>query len=62
MAAFESFGYEVVRQRGSHIRLRDPSGRRQPLTIPDHRELKKACWGGSSETPGSRSTTSWRRF
>jgi predicted RNA binding protein YcfA (HicA-like mRNA interferase family) len=38
---FEQVGYTVVRQRGSHIRLRhatDPS--RKPLTIPDHRTLK----------------------
>ena len=38
---FEQLGYSVVRQRGSHIRLRhatDPS--RKPLTIPDHRTLK----------------------
>lgn len=36
-----TLGYIVVRQRGSHIRLRhasDPS--RKPLTIPDHRALK----------------------
>jgi predicted RNA binding protein YcfA (HicA-like mRNA interferase family) len=38
---FERLGYTVVRQRGSHVRLRhatDPS--RKPLTIPDHRTLK----------------------
>jgi predicted RNA binding protein YcfA (HicA-like mRNA interferase family) len=38
---FEQLGYAVVRQRGSHIRLRhatDPS--RKPLTVPDHRTLK----------------------
>ena len=39
--AFERLGYEVVRQKGSHLRLRhaqDP--RSQPLTIPDHQTLK----------------------
>ena len=39
--AFERLGYEVVRQRGSHLRLRhrqDPQ--RQPLTVPDHDTLK----------------------
>jgi len=39
--AFTRLGYEVVRQRGSHLRLRhqnDPT--RPPLTVPDHRELK----------------------
>jgi predicted RNA binding protein YcfA (HicA-like mRNA interferase family) len=38
---FERLGYTVVRQRGSHVRLRhatDPS--RKPLTVPDHRTLK----------------------
>jgi predicted RNA binding protein YcfA (HicA-like mRNA interferase family) len=39
--AFERIGYEVVRQRGSHIRLRDDQNPKHlPLTIPDHRELK----------------------
>ena len=38
--AFASVGYEVVRQKGSHIRLRHPTGARMPLTVPDHRELK----------------------
>ena len=33
------FGYKIVRQRGSHVRLKDPSGRRRPVTIPNHREL-----------------------
>jgi predicted RNA binding protein YcfA (HicA-like mRNA interferase family) len=38
---FEQLGYSVVRQRGSHVRLRhatDPS--RKPQTVPDHRTLK----------------------
>jgi predicted RNA binding protein YcfA (HicA-like mRNA interferase family) len=38
---FERLGDSVVRERGSHIRLRhatDPS--RKPLTVPDHRALK----------------------
>jgi len=38
--AFATVGYAIVRQRGSHIRLRDEAGIRLPLTIPDHRELK----------------------
>ena len=41
VAARGKIGYEVVRQRGSHIRLRHPSDAdRRPLTVPDHRELK----------------------
>lgn len=39
--AFERIGYIVVRQRGSHIRLRDDEDPKHlPLTIPDHHELK----------------------
>lgn len=38
--ALGKVGYEVVRQRGSHIRLRHVAGARPPLTIPDHKELK----------------------
>jgi predicted RNA binding protein YcfA (HicA-like mRNA interferase family) len=37
---FEALGYQVVRQTGSHVRLRHPTSARPPLTIPDHRELK----------------------
>jgi len=37
--AFRKLGYEIVRQRGSHIRLHC-SGKR-PLTIPNHKELGK---------------------
>lgn len=33
-------GYEVVRQRGSHVRLRHPrDSRKRPLTVPLHGEL-----------------------
>ena len=39
--AFQRLGYEVVRQRASHVRLRHPTDpAKQPLTIPDHRTLK----------------------
>ena len=39
----KSFGFEVERQRGSHVKLRRtaPSGERQTLTIPLHKELDK---------------------
>ncbi len=34
-------GYQVVRQKGSHIRLRDNTNPDHlPLTIPDHRSVK----------------------
>ena len=38
--AFASVGYQIVRQRGSHLRLRHPTNARLPLTVPDHDELK----------------------
>lgn len=38
---FERYGYSVVRQRGSHVRLHHyDSARHLPLTIPLHKELK----------------------
>jgi predicted RNA binding protein YcfA (HicA-like mRNA interferase family) len=41
VAALRRIGYEPVRQRGSHVRLRHPSDpARLPVTVPDHRELK----------------------
>jgi len=41
VAAFRRVGYEVERQKGSHVILRnsDPPYRR--LTVPDHREVAK---------------------
>lgn len=41
VAAFRRLGYEIDRQRGSHIilRHREPPFRR--LTVPDHREVAK---------------------
>lgn len=38
----KKFGYAVVRQKGSHVRLRhltDPQ--RKPLTVPLHKTLKR---------------------
>jgi predicted RNA binding protein YcfA (HicA-like mRNA interferase family) len=37
----EQFGFSVYAQRGSHVKLRriGPSGEKQTLTIPRHREL-----------------------
>lgn len=37
----ERQGYQVVRQRGSHVRLRDESDPEHlPVTVPDHKTLK----------------------
>jgi predicted RNA binding protein YcfA (HicA-like mRNA interferase family) len=40
IAALEKTGFEIVRQRGSHITLRreDPYAR---VTVPNHKELKR---------------------
>jgi predicted RNA binding protein YcfA (HicA-like mRNA interferase family) len=41
VAALQRIGYVVMRQKGSHIRLRHPTdSRRVPVTVPDHKELK----------------------
>lgn len=41
IAALSRVGYAVVRQRGSHARLRHPTDpNRRPVTVPDHRTLK----------------------
>lgn len=41
IAALERIGYVVVRQRGSHVRMRHlTEPERKPLTVPDHKELK----------------------
>lgn len=41
IAVFHSLGFEVLSQKGSHVKLgrAAPDGQRQTLTIPDHREL-----------------------
>ncbi len=36
---FRRLGYELDHQTGSHMILRQPSGRR--LTVPNHREIAK---------------------
>ena len=37
---FEKLGYQVMRQKGSHIRLHHESDKKKkPLTIPRHKEL-----------------------
>jgi predicted RNA binding protein YcfA (HicA-like mRNA interferase family) len=41
VSAFRKLGYEVDRQRGSHIILRQAQPPHRRLTIPDHRELAK---------------------
>lgn len=43
--ALEHAGWEVARQRGSHVRMRH-AGRRVSLTVPLHRELKRGTLSG----------------
>jgi len=39
---FKKIGYKVIRQRGSHVRMRYKSdSTKQPLTIPRHKTLGK---------------------
>jgi len=41
IGVLERLGYQVIRQRGSHIRLRDESDPEHlPITVPDHRTIK----------------------
>lgn len=41
LSAFARFGFQVVKMRGSHAKLRRtlPSGEQQTLTIPLHKSL-----------------------
>lgn len=39
MAALRRAGFEVVSQRGSHVRLRNEDGR--TVIVPDHREIAR---------------------
>jgi predicted RNA binding protein YcfA (HicA-like mRNA interferase family) len=43
--ALEEDGWEVARQRGSHVRLKKP-GRRMALVVPLHKEIKRGTLGG----------------
>jgi len=38
--ALEKVGYVVVRQKGSHVRLKEKNNQRLPITVPDHKELR----------------------
>jgi len=41
LAVFQSLGFEVQSQKGSHVKLHrvGPNGEQQTLTIPNHSEL-----------------------
>lgn len=39
---FESFGFSIVSQKGSHVKIiRIQSGERQVLVFPNHKEIDK---------------------
>ena len=42
ISILESFGFTVLKQKGSHIKMvRSLEGSREVLTIPNHKELDK---------------------
>lgn len=43
IAIFSRFGFRILSQRGSHVKLRRilPDGEKQTLTIPLHQELDR---------------------
>lgn len=43
--ALEKLGWQVVRQRGSHVRMQHPH-HRTFVTVPLHKELKRGTLGG----------------
>jgi predicted RNA binding protein YcfA (HicA-like mRNA interferase family) len=42
----EHLGYQVIRQRGSHIRLRHDGPPQHSVSVPDHNPLKKGTLHG----------------
>lgn len=44
--ALERLGYSVVRQRGSHIRLRHDGPPENSISIPNHNPIKKGTLHG----------------
>ena len=51
VAVLERLGWRVLRQRGSHVRLRHPD-RSVFLVVPLHRELKKGTLNGILKDAG----------
>ena len=43
--ALERDGWAIIRQRGSHVRLKKP-GRRNALVVPLHKEIRKGTLAG----------------
>ena len=58
VAALEKLGYEIVRQKGSHVRLRHPGPPAHLITVPWHNPLKTGTLHAIlSEVARMRSTT-----
>ena len=42
----KAYGYQIVRQRGSHVRIRTMEKGKHSLTVPDHKELARGTLDG----------------
>lgn len=42
MKALERYGYVVVRQRGSHVRMVHPARREWPVTVPNYKHADRS--------------------
>lgn len=40
--ALEKFGYVVIRQRGSHIRMVHPMRKEWPVTVPNYKAIDRS--------------------
>jgi predicted RNA binding protein YcfA (HicA-like mRNA interferase family) len=49
--ALEHQGWQVARQRGSHVRLKHPE-RGRPLTVPLHKEIRRKTLAGILKDAG----------
>ena len=56
--ALEAIGYEVIRQKGSHVRLRHQGPPVHAITVPLHNPVKTGTLHAVlTEVAGARSTT-----
>jgi predicted RNA binding protein YcfA (HicA-like mRNA interferase family) len=54
--ALERLGYEVIRQKGSHVRLRHAGLPAHTITVPLHNPLKTGTLHGTLSEVAARST------
>jgi predicted RNA binding protein YcfA (HicA-like mRNA interferase family) len=58
ISALQKLGYQVIRQKGSHIRLRHEGPPQHSISVPNHNPLKKGTLHGIvSEVARARSLT-----